>query len=61
MNQRTDEYGGSIQNRCKFPLEVIDVLIEVFGKDRVGIKVSPITDYNDIDDSNPLELYSYFF
>ncbi|KAM3143301.1 hypothetical protein pb186bvf_004633 [Paramecium bursaria] len=40
-NKRTDEYGGSIENRVRFPLEVIDALISVFGAGRVGIKVSP--------------------
>ncbi|CDW72532.1 fad fmn-binding family protein [Stylonychia lemnae] len=59
-NQRTDEYGGSIENRCRFPLQVMDQLIEVFGSGRVGIKVSPIYDFNDNADSDPFSLYSYF-
>ena len=60
-NQRKDKYGGSIENRCRFPLEIIDVLISVFGADRVGIKVSPAGRFQDISDSDPLALYSYFF
>ena len=40
-NKRTDEYGGSIENRCRFALEVLDELIAVFGKDRTGIRLSP--------------------
>lgn len=41
MNTRTDEYGGSIENRIRFTLECMDQLIEVFGADRVGLKLSP--------------------
>lgn len=58
-NQRKDLYGGSPENRCRFPLEVMDQLIEVFGKDRVGIRVSPVGRFNDMFDSQPLETYSY--
>ena len=42
-NKRTDEYGGSIQNRCRLALEVIDQLIDVFGSKKVGIKISPLS------------------
>lgn len=59
-NIRNDEYGGSIENRCRFPLEVIDKLISVFGAGKVGIKISPCGRLNDMFDSNPLELYKYF-
>ena len=59
VNKRTDEYGGSVENRCRFPLEVLDQLIAVFGADRVGIKLSPCGRYQDISDSDPLALYSY--
>lgn len=55
-NKRTDEYGGSIQNRIKFCLEALDALISVYGADKVGIKLSPTGRYNDMYDSNPLEL-----
>ena len=58
-NQRTDEYGGSIENRMRFSLEVIDELITVFGKGRVGIKLSPVGRYQDMYDSNPIEAYTY--
>jgi N-ethylmaleimide reductase len=60
-NQRKDKYGGSIENRCRFPLEIIDQLIEVFGADRVGVKVSPLGRFQDMSDSEPIALYSYFF
>lgn len=55
-NTRTDEYGGSIQNRMRFCLEALDALIGVFGADKVGIKISPTGRYNDMYDSNALEL-----
>jgi len=58
-NTRTDEYGGSIENRVRFCLEVIDVLISVFGKGRVGIKLSPVGRYQDMFDSTPVETYTY--
>jgi len=60
VNQRTDEYGGSIENRCRFPLEVMDRLIEVFGAEKVGIKLSPVGRFQDMYDSDPVALYSYF-
>ena len=42
-----DEYSGSVANRCRFPLEVLDAIIEVWGSRRVGIKICPSDDYND--------------
>lgn len=42
-----DEYGGSVENRCRFPLEVLDAIIEVWGSRAVGIKICPTDDYND--------------
>lgn len=41
VNQRTDAYGGSIENRCRFPLEVITAVSQAIGSDRVGIRLSP--------------------
>lgn len=58
-NKRTDKYGGSIEKRCTFTLEVIDKLIEVFGASRVGIKLSPCGRFNDMFDSDPLSLCKY--
>lgn len=40
-NQRTDEYGGSIENRARFPLEVIDAVVEAVGNEKVGVRFSP--------------------
>jgi len=42
-NHRTDRYGGSVENRIRFPLEVVRAVIDVWGKDRVGIRLSPAT------------------
>lgn len=47
-NQRTDQWGGSIQNRARFGLEVLKALIDVWGSDRVSIKLSPGNGYNDM-------------
>ena len=58
-NKRHDEYGGSVENRSKLCLEVIDELINVFGAGRVGIKITPIGRLNDMFDSDPLTLYRY--
>jgi 2,4-dienoyl-CoA reductase-like NADH-dependent reductase (Old Yellow Enzyme family) len=52
-NSRTDEWGGSVENRCRFVLEVIDALIAVWGAQRVGIKLAPCGGYNDV--GMPLE------
>ncbi|OJJ36097.1 hypothetical protein ASPWEDRAFT_111961 [Aspergillus wentii DTO 134E9] len=46
-NKRIDEYGGTIENRCRFPLQVLDAIISVWGPRRVGIKICPSDDYND--------------
>lgn len=47
-NHRTDEWGGSIENRCKLGLEVLKVLVEIWGASRVGIKITPTAGYNDL-------------
>lgn len=59
-NTRSDCYGGSIENRCRFPLEVMRALIDVWGAERVGIRISPASHWQDISDSDPLALYSHF-
>lgn len=47
-NQRTDRYGGSIENRARFVLEVADAVIKAIGKDKVGIRLSPFGVFNDM-------------
>ncbi len=59
-NTRSDEYGGSIQNRMRFPLQVIDAVCEVWGAARVGVRVSPSGVVNDMRDSDPLTLFGSF-
>jgi N-ethylmaleimide reductase len=47
-NQRTDRYGGSIENRVRFVLEVADAVIRAIGKDKLGIRLSPFGVFNDM-------------
>jgi len=58
-NQRTDEYGGSIENRSRFVLEVMQAMVNAVGENKVAIKLSPSIPFNSIIDSNPTALYSY--
>lgn len=58
-NQRTDQYGGSIENRARLPLEVTDAVISVWGADRVGYHISPRADSHDMGDSNLRETFGY--
>lgn len=58
-NVRTDQYGGSIENRARLLLEVVDNVIEVWGKGRVGVRLSPYNAFNGMKDSDPLKLFSY--
>lgn len=58
-NQRTDEYGGSIENRARFLLEVVEAVASVWGANRVGIKLSPSNTYYSMRDSNPKATFSY--
>jgi 2,4-dienoyl-CoA reductase-like NADH-dependent reductase (Old Yellow Enzyme family) len=58
-NQRDDEYGGSLENRARLLLEVIDQLIEVWGAGRVGLHLAPRGDSHDIGDENPAQTFGY--
>jgi N-ethylmaleimide reductase len=58
-NKRTDEYGGSVENRARFALEVVDAVAAEIGAGRVGIRLSPVTPSNDISDSNPQAVFGY--
>ena len=58
-NHRTDAYGGSLANRTRFPLEVTDAVIDVWGANRVGYKLSPHFAGYSMSDSNPVETFSY--
>lgn len=59
-NQRTDEYGGSIDNRLRFPLMVVDAVADVWGVERTGIRVSPTGTFNDMHDDDPAATYGAF-
>ncbi|YAG07833.1 Alkene reductase [Nostoc sp. DSM 114167] len=58
-NQRTDEYGGSIEKRSRFLLEVVEAVASVWGANRVGIKLSPSNTFYGMHDSNPEETFGY--
>jgi len=58
-NRRTDVYGGSIQNRARFPLEVTEAVLGVWEPERVGYKLSPHFAMFSMSDSNPIETFSY--
>ncbi|QCD91825.1 12-oxophytodienoic acid reductase [Vigna unguiculata] len=59
VNDRRDEYGGSLENRCRFSLEVVEAVVNEIGADRVGIRLSPFAEYEECGDSNPKQLGLY--
>jgi N-ethylmaleimide reductase len=58
-NKRTDNYGGAIENRARLLLEVVAAVATVWSPDRIGIRLSPVSHANDIDDSHPMATFSY--
>lgn len=58
-NQRTDDYGGSIENRARLLLEATRAVVDAIGGGRVGIRLSPVTPANDIVDADPQPLFTY--
>ncbi|MBX3539012.1 MAG: alkene reductase [Chelatococcus sp.] len=58
-NHRTDRYGGSIENRVRFAVEVATAAVKAWDKGRVGIRLSPVSPANDISDSNPQPLFNH--
>jgi 2,4-dienoyl-CoA reductase-like NADH-dependent reductase (Old Yellow Enzyme family) len=58
-NLRTDNYGGSVENRARLMLEVTDACIEVWGANRVGMHLAPRRDSHDMGDANPAETFGY--
>src|SRR5690606_891023 len=58
-NQRTDEYGGSVQNRARLLLEIVDACVGIWCADRVGVHLSPRGTAHSMSDSNPEALFSY--
>jgi N-ethylmaleimide reductase len=57
-NQRQDQYGGDIINRMRLLLEVTEQVVAVWGKDRVGVRLSPENSFNDMKDSNPQQSFN---
>lgn len=58
-NQRSDEYGGSVEDRARFMLEATDAAIEVWGAGRVGVHLSPRNGVHDVHDSDPARTFGY--
>ncbi|AJQ97092.1 alkene reductase [Gynuella sunshinyii] len=58
-NHRSDEYGGSIENRSRLLLEIVDAVIDVWGAGKVGVHLAPQSDSHDMGDSDPEALFSY--
>ena len=59
-NRREDAYGGSAENRIRFPIDVLKALAEAIGADRVGFRISPGNPYNGMDVSDPAETFAPF-
>lgn len=59
VNVRTDSYGGSIENRARFPLEVIKSVTAAIGADKTGIRLSPYNFFQDTKDSDPYTHWAY--
>ncbi len=58
-NQRTDDYGGSYENRSRLLIEVIEAVTSVIGADKTGVRLSPVNPFNDMKDSQPQEMFDY--
>ena len=58
-NKRTDRYGGSIENRSRFLMEVVDAVSAAVGAEITGIRISPQNTQNDIADNDPQALFNY--
>ncbi len=58
-NHRKDCYGGSIENRCRLTLDVVDAVARIWPSSRIGVRLAPVSPANDISDSNPQPLFDY--
>jgi N-ethylmaleimide reductase len=58
-NVRADDYGGSIQNRTRFLLEIVDAVSTIYPSNRIGCRIGPSSEFNDIRDSDPQTLFNY--
>ncbi|MEM9451125.1 MAG: alkene reductase [Cyanobacteria bacterium P01_E01_bin.6] len=59
VNQRTDAYGGSIENRARFLIEATEAAVNEWSSDRVGVRLSPYNPFNDMRDSDPIATFTY--
>lgn len=59
INQRTDSYGGSVENRCRFTIEVVQAVSKAIGPEKTGIRLSPYNYFQDTRDSCPNDHWSY--
>jgi N-ethylmaleimide reductase len=58
-NQRDDEYGGSIENRWRFPLAAAKAVADAVGKERTGFRVSPTSTFNNMSDRDPIATFTH--
>jgi N-ethylmaleimide reductase len=58
-NKRTDAYGGPVENRARFLREVTEAVVGVWGPDRVGVRLSPTSAFNDMSDSDPHKTFGH--
>jgi N-ethylmaleimide reductase len=58
-NRRADAYGGPVENRGRLLTEVVETVIEVWGSERVGVRLSPLSTFNDIADDDPEATFGY--
>jgi len=58
-NKRADAYGGPVENRARFALEIVDALAKVWPASRIGIRIAPVSPANDVADSNPAAIFGH--
>jgi N-ethylmaleimide reductase len=58
-NRRTDAYGGPVENRARLLFDVVEAVTKVWGADRVGVRLSPLSTFNDISDDDPEATFGY--
>jgi NADPH2 dehydrogenase len=58
-NHRTDEYGGSVENRVRFPLEVVEAVVQAIGEEKTGVRISPWSPFQDMRMKDPKPTFAY--
>jgi N-ethylmaleimide reductase len=59
-NERADAYGGTLERRLRFPVEVLEAMVAAAGSGRVGLRICPGNRFNDLSDANPEQTFSGF-